>query len=95
MRDLPHRYAQFLTDHSRAVLLVMVVLTVIVGAGNVLGTHVKADIGEAEMASNEQAALDEIAATYAAKDLVEAKIVVRERGGNVLTRDSLDRKSVV
>lgn len=89
MRDLPHRYAQFLTDHSRAVLLVMVVLTVIVGAGNVLGTHVKADIGEAEMASNEQAALDEIAATYAAKDLVEAKIVVRERGGNVLTRDSL------
>ena len=89
MDDWSSRYARFLTSHSRALMGVLGLLIVVLGAGNVYGTRVKGDIGEAAMESVEQAALDEIAATYKYKDTVEAKIVVRQLKGNVLTRDSL------
>lgn len=89
MADWPARYARFITLHSRAVIGLMVLLVVVLGAGNVLGTKVKGDIGEAAMASTEQDALDEIAADYRARETVEAKIAVRQTGGNVLTPESL------
>jgi uncharacterized protein len=89
MGDLSSRYTIFITQHRRWVILMMLVMVGALAAGNVVGTRVKGDIGEAAMESVEQAAQDEIAADYRAKETVEAKIAVREIGGNVLSPDSL------
>ena len=88
-RDFSSRYADFLVARSRLILALLLVVSAVVGAGAVVGTTGDAGIGEAGIDSPEQTALDEIDATYGTDDAVVAQVVVRDEGGNVLTRQSL------
>jgi predicted RND superfamily exporter protein len=88
-RDLGDRYADVLVDHSRVIIAVLVVLSVVVGAGAVVGSSEDGGIGEFQTESAERDALDEIEGTYGTDDTTVAQVVVREREGNVLTKRSL------
>ncbi|AGN02743.1 rnd superfamily exporter [Salinarchaeum sp. Harcht-Bsk1] len=88
-RDLADRYADVLVDNSRIVIVVLLLLTAIVGAGAVVGSSEEGTIGEFQTESPEREALDEIEDTYGTDDTTVAQIVVRDREGNVLTKASL------
>ncbi|MFC6729448.1 MMPL family transporter, partial [Natronoarchaeum mannanilyticum] len=88
-RELVDRYADALVDHSRLVIVLLLVATLVVGAGAALGSAGEGGIGQFETDSEERAALDEIEATYDTDDAVVAQIVVRDEGGDVLTKESL------
>ncbi|WP_255191813.1 efflux RND transporter permease subunit [Natronobeatus ordinarius] len=88
-RGLAERYAAAITEHSRVVIALLLVLTLVVAAGAAVGESEDAGIGEFETDSEETAALEEIEATYGTDDAVVAQLVVRDEGGDVLTRDSL------
>ncbi|WP_049998331.1 efflux RND transporter permease subunit [Halococcus sediminicola] len=88
-RDLSSRYADSLVSRSRLIIALLLVVSAAVGAGAVVGTTGEAGIGDAGIDSPEQAALDQIDATYETDDAVVAQVVVRNEGGNVLTRQSL------
>lgn len=90
-RDLTSRYADVVASRSRLVIALVLVVSAVVGAGAIVGTTGDGDIGTARLDSPEQAALDQIESTYETDDAVVAQIVVRDRGGDVLTRDSLLR----
>jgi predicted RND superfamily exporter protein len=83
------RYGAFVASRSKLVLLVALLATALIGAGAVVTETEDAGIGEFEVESPETEASDEIAASYGAEDGVVAQLVVRERGGDVLTKDSL------
>ncbi|WP_256393890.1 efflux RND transporter permease subunit [Natronoarchaeum rubrum] len=87
--DLVDRYADMLVDHSRLVIIVLLVATLIVGAGAALGSAGEGGIGQFETDSPERAALDEIESTYDTDDAVVTQIVVRNESGDVLTKASL------
>lgn len=87
--DLPSRYADVLTSRSRLVIALLLVISAVIGAGAVVGTAGEEQIGGASIDSPEQAALDRIEATYDTNDAVVSQIVVKDEGGNVLTRKSL------
>jgi predicted RND superfamily exporter protein len=88
-RDLPSRYADVLTSRSRLVIALLLVISAVVGAGAVVGSTGESEIGQAGIDSPEQAALDRIDSTYETDDAVVAQVVVRNEGGDVLTRESL------
>src|SRR6056297_1510167 len=88
---LASRYADALVSHSKLVVALVLVLTAVVGAGAVVGTDATGGTGDAGIDSPEQAALDSIDSTYETDDAVVAQIVVRDEGGDVLTRESLLR----
>ncbi|WP_276280888.1 efflux RND transporter permease subunit [Halorussus caseinilyticus] len=88
---LASRYADALVSHSTLVVALVLVLTAVVGAGAVVGTDATGGTGDAGIDSPEQAALDSIDSTYETDDAVVAQIVVRDEGGDVLTRESLLR----
>ncbi|WP_248517934.1 efflux RND transporter permease subunit [Salinarchaeum laminariae] len=88
-RNLPSRYADVLVSRSKLIIVLFLVLTVIVGAGAVIGTSDDGAIGQAGIDSEEQAALEEIESTYETDDAVVSQIVVRDEGGDVLSRESL------
>lgn len=88
-RKLTSRYAEVLTSHSKLIIALLLVVTTIVGAGAVVGTTEEGQIGQAGIDSSEQAALDQIDSTYGTDDAVVAQVVVRDEGGDVLTRESL------
>ncbi|SNZ06538.1 Predicted exporter protein, RND superfamily [Natronoarchaeum philippinense] len=83
------RYADALVEHSRLVIVVLLAATLIVGAGAALGDAGDGGIGQFETESEERAALDEIEATYGTDDAIVTQIVVRDEGGDVLTKESL------
>jgi len=87
--SLPGRYAATIVENSRLVIAVLLVVSLLVAAGAVVGETEDAGIGEFETDSAETAALEEIEATYGTDDAVVAQLVVREEGGDVLTRESL------
>ena len=87
--NLATRYADALIAHSKLVVVALLVLTAVVGAGAVVNEPEDAGIGEFETDSEEQDALEYVEANYAADDGVVSQIVVREEGGDVLTRESL------
>ncbi|AXR82998.1 MMPL family transporter [Natrarchaeobaculum sulfurireducens] len=87
--NLADRYAGALVAHSKLVVVVLLVLTAVVGAGAVVNETEDAGIGEFETDSEAQAALEYVEATYETDDAVVSQLVVREEGGNVLTRESL------
>lgn len=86
---LSSRYADVLASRSKLVIALLLVLTAVVGAGAIVGTTGQGSIGQAAIDSPEQAALDRIDATYDTDEAVVAQIVVRDEGGDVLTRKSL------
>ncbi|RRJ31396.1 efflux RND transporter permease subunit [Halocatena pleomorpha] len=90
-RKFTSRYAALLTSHSKLILALLLVVTTVVGAGAVVGTTEDGQIGQAGIDSSEQTALDQIDSTYKTDDAVVAQIVVRDEGGNTLTRESLLR----
>ncbi|GAA0239004.1 efflux RND transporter permease subunit [Haladaptatus pallidirubidus] len=90
-RNLPQRYANTLIEQSRLVIAMLLVLTVIVGAGAVVGTSPDSAIGQASIDSEEQTTLNQIESTYETDDAIVTQIVVRQEGGDVLTKESLLR----
>src|SRR6056297_1305579 len=88
-RDLPQRYADALVSRSKLVIVLLLVATVVVGAGAVTNSSGESATGQTGIDSKEQAALEEIRSTYATDDAVITQIVVRDEGGDVLTRESL------
>ncbi len=90
-RGSASRYADALVARSKLVIVLVLVLTAIVGAGAVIGTNEEGEIGQAGIDSEEQAAFETIESTYETDDAVVSQIVVRDEGGNVLTRESLLR----
>ncbi len=83
------KYADFVASRSKLVVLVILLLTVLVGAGAAMDDTGDADLGEFEIDSPEAEASDFIADNYAEQDGVISQIVVRDEGGNVLTQESL------
>jgi len=88
-RTLPQRYAAALVARRKLVIGLVLALTVVVGAGAVVGNSSDGAIGQAGIDSEEQAALDEIEATYGTDDAMVTQIVVRDESGDVLSRESL------
>jgi len=86
---LSTRYAEWIATHSKLTLLAVVVLTVLVGAGTTMGGAGSEDIGQFSVDSPETDALDFVQENYGEDEGVAAQLVVREEGGNVLTRESL------
>ncbi|RKD98355.1 efflux RND transporter permease subunit [Halopiger aswanensis] len=86
---LADRYAATVVSHGRLVVVLVLLLTAVVAAGAAIGESEDGEIGQFETDSPEQAALEEIEATYGTDDAVVAQLVVRDEGGDVLTRESL------
>lgn len=83
------RYANFVASRSKLVIVGILLLTVLVGAGVAMDDTEDAGLGEFEIDSPETEASDFIAENYAQQEGVISQIVVREEGGNVLTQESL------
>ncbi len=83
------RYADWLVDHNRSIVLVVLVLTMLVAAGAAVGETEDAGIGEFEVDAPETEAGDYIDERYETDDRLLTQIVVRDEGGDVLTRESL------
>jgi predicted RND superfamily exporter protein len=83
------RYADLITDHSKLVVLAVVVVTVLVAAGVALGGAGETDIGGFDVDSEETEAAEFVRANYGGDDGVVAQVVVRNESGDVLTRESL------
>ncbi|MXV61387.1 MMPL family transporter [Natronorubrum sp. JWXQ-INN-674] len=88
-RSVGARYADAIVSHSRLVIVLVLLLTAVVAAGAVIGESEEGEIGQFETDSEETEALEEIEATYDTEDGVVAQLVVRDEGGDVLTRESL------
>ncbi|WP_440770801.1 efflux RND transporter permease subunit [Natronorubrum sp. DTA28] len=86
---LGRRYADFVVSHSRLVVVLVLLLTAVVAAGAAIGESEDGEIGQFDVDSEETEALEEIERTYGTDDRVVAQLVVRDEGGDVLTRDSL------
>jgi predicted RND superfamily exporter protein len=83
------QYAEAITTYSRLVIVIVLLVTSVVAAGAAIGESADGGIGQFETDSEETAALEEIEATYGTDDTVVSQVVVRDEGGDVLTRDSL------
>ncbi|WP_276302641.1 efflux RND transporter permease subunit [Halorussus lipolyticus] len=88
-RSPTSEYADLVASRSRLVIVLLLVISAVVGAGAIVGTTGEGQIGQAGIDSPEQAALDRIEATYETDDTVVAQVVIRDEGGNALTRESL------
>ena len=88
-QSLTSEYADFVASRSRLVIVLLLVISAVIGAGAIVGTTAEGQVGQAGIDSPEQAALDRIEATYETDDAVVAQVVIRADGGNVLTRESL------
>jgi predicted RND superfamily exporter protein len=86
---LSNWYAEWITTHSKLVIIAVVVLTAAVGAGTALGGAGEQDIGGFEVDSEETDAQDFVQSNYGGDDGVVAQVVVRNGSGDVLTRESL------
>lgn len=89
MSDITQRYAEFITERSRLVVVIFLLATVVVGAGVAFGSIESAGIGEFEVDSPETEATTFVEENYAQDERIVSQLVVRERGGDVLTRESL------
>lgn len=87
--NLSRWYARQITTHSKLVVVAVVALTAVVGAGTALGGAGEEDIGGFDVESEETDAADFVRANYGGDDGVVAQLVVRNESGDVLTRDSL------
>ena len=83
------RYADAIVSRSKLVIAILLVLTGVVAAGAAVGGSEDGGIGQFETDSEAQVALEEIESTYETDDTVVAQVVVRDEGGDVLTRESL------
>jgi len=85
---LTDRYARFLASHPGIVVVAVLLLTGVVGAGMVVGESPEGDgIGQFETDSEARAAADVIERDYPSDDGVVAQVVVRDE--NALSKASL------
>jgi len=87
--DLARRYADAIAARSTLVVVGFLVLTAAVAAGAVVTETEDAGIGQFEVDSPETEAADEIEATYGEDDQLVSQLVVRDREGDVLMKESL------
>ncbi|WP_049904452.1 efflux RND transporter permease subunit [Natrialba asiatica] len=87
--DIADRYADWIVSNGRLVVVLVFLLTAVVAAGAAIGDPGDGGIGQFETDSEENGALKEIESTYGTDDAVVAQLVVRDEGGDALTRDSL------
>lgn len=83
------RYADALVEHSKLVVLCLLVATALVAAGAVLADTEDGEIDQFATGSAEETAQEEIAATYGENQGAVTQIVVRNEDDDVLTRESL------
>jgi predicted RND superfamily exporter protein len=83
------RYADVIATRSKLVIVCLLVVTAIVTAGMAMGDSENAGIGQFEVDSPETAALDQVRANYSGDQAIVSQVVVRDEGGDVLTRESL------
>jgi predicted RND superfamily exporter protein len=83
-------YADRITAHSKLVIVAVFALTVLVAAGAAVGETDERELGDFEVDSPETDAQDFVRENYGTDDTdVVAQWVVRDEGGDVLTRESL------
>lgn len=82
-------YATQITEHSKLVILAVLLLTGLVTAGVAMSETEDADLGDFEVDAPETEAQNFIQENYPQEEGVVSQIVVRDEGGNVLTRESL------
>ncbi len=84
------RYAEWISTHSKLVIVAVLLVTVLVAAGAALGEDTEdAGVGEFEVDSPEFEAADFVRDNYGGDSTVVSQIVVRDDEGDVLTQDSL------
>ena len=86
---LSRRYADWIASHSKVVIVVVLAVTAVVAAGAATSDPGDAGLGEFSVDSPETAAADVIQNNYSSDEGVVAQLVVRNEGGDVLTRSSL------
>ena len=87
--DLADRFAGVVTRRSRLVVLLVVLATALVASGALLAGAGEGEIGDFRVDSPATDAADFVEENYQTEEGVTAQVVVRDREGNVLTRDSL------
>jgi predicted RND superfamily exporter protein len=88
-RTLSQWYADAITTYSKLVVVAVLLATVVVAAGAVVGGAGQQDLGGFDVDSEETAAQEYVQSNYGGDEGIAAQLVVREAGGNVLTRESL------
>ena len=78
-----------IATRSKTVILLVLALTALVVAGAAVGETEEGDVGRFDVDSPETDAASYIQNNYRQQDSVVSQLVVRERGGNVLTRESM------
>lgn len=82
-------YANIVSSRSKTVILLVLVLTALVGAGAAVGEMEDAGFGEFDVETEETRAGEFVQENYAQQDGVISQIVVRDEGGNALTKESM------
>ncbi|CCQ34428.1 exporter of the RND superfamily protein-like protein [Halorhabdus tiamatea SARL4B] len=86
---ISRRYADWITSHSKLVVVAVLALTVLVAAGAAVGETDSAGVGEFQVDTEETDAAEFVRENYGGSEGIAAQLVVRDEGGDVLTRDSL------
>ena len=86
---ISRRYADWITSHSKLVVLAVLALTLLVAAGATVGDTGSAGVGEFQVDTEETDAAAFARENYGGDEGLAAQLVVRDEGGDVLTRASL------
>ena len=87
--QLTHRYADWIATHSTLVIVAVLLITALVAAGAAMGETGSAGVGEFAVETPETDAADFVQRNYGSEDGVFAQVVIRDEGGDVLTKESL------
>ncbi|MEF8882291.1 MAG: MMPL family transporter [Halapricum sp.] len=87
--EISRRYADWITKHSKFVVLAVLVVTAVVAAGTAVGDADSAGVGQFEVDSDETEAQDFVRNNYGSDEGVVAQLVVRNESGNALSKASL------
>jgi predicted RND superfamily exporter protein len=82
-------YAEWITAHSKTVIVAVLAVTALVAAGAAVGDSDDAGVGEFAVDSQETDAQDFVRKNYGTDEGVFAQLVVRNESGNALSRASL------
>lgn len=86
---LSSRYADAIVSRSKLVIILLLIFTVVVSAGAVIGESEDGGIGQFDVDTEETAAFEDIQESYNTDDRIVTQIVIRDEGGDVLTQESL------
>ncbi|WEL18170.1 Putative exporter of the RND superfamily [Halorhabdus sp. SVX81] len=86
---LSRRYADWIATHSKLVVLAVLALTILVAAGATVGETGSAGVGQFQVDTAETDAAAFVRENYGGSEGIAAQLVVRDEGGDALTRESL------